>query len=133
MNNVERLRTPNDETADLIEEILWWHSVTGNDVEIEDLWSKTRYANVVHVRADIMTRIRDKKGWSLPRIAKFFGKDHTTVMHHCNRKEVANRQPAFTSGSHHSGLPKVNPEAKIVVHILMKRRAQRTVVRYAAE
>jgi hypothetical protein len=69
-------------SRELIEEILWWHNLFGNEVTMEDLVGPIRHRGVVQARSDCMRRIRSRLGWSFPRIGKLFGnRDHTTVMH----------------------------------------------------
>ena len=38
-------------------------------------------ALIAHARQDAMRRIREALGYSYPRIGRFFGRDHTTVVH----------------------------------------------------
>ena len=82
---------PADITRSLIGEIIWWHNQTGNPVTIEDIFSRNRAVYVMAARADCMRRLRETRGWSYPRIGKYFGMDHTTVLHHCNKQVVAQK------------------------------------------
>ena len=79
----------------LCEEVLWWHGVEyGHAMTMDDIRARSRLAPIVLARADCMRRLRFEKGWSYPRIGRFFGMDHTTVMHNVNRsalKPVANK------------------------------------------
>lgn len=80
-------KMPSEKTRDLCEEIIWWHNAMNRtSVTFDDLMIKTRLTMVCNVRADCMRRLREVRGWSFPRIGKYFGgMDHTTCMHHCSR------------------------------------------------
>ena len=95
---------PAQKTRDLIDEIIWWHKVTGNAVTFDEVMSRNRSIYIMAVRADCMRRIRDVRKWSYPRIGKYFcNMDHTTVLHHCTKKSVATRSFDFErSRNHHS-------------------------------
>lgn len=86
------MKTPRDNTRALCEEIIWWHNqLYGWDVTLQEVRSKTRLAPIVACRADCMRRIRDTRGWSYPVIGRWFGGfDHSTVMHHVEKKNTAN-------------------------------------------
>lgn len=83
------VRLPGEQTRGLIMEILWWHNAFGNPVTYGEIHTKCRSIHVAYARADCMRRLREVKGWSYPRIGKYFGMDHTTIMHHCRKAEVA--------------------------------------------
>lgn len=94
--------SPAEKTRGLIEEVLWWHKVTGNAVTFDEVMSRNRSIYIMAVRADCMRRIRDVRKWSYPRIAKYFGgMDHTTVLHHCTKKSVATRAFDFDKSRRH--------------------------------
>ncbi|MBY0110930.1 hypothetical protein K2Y00_02925 [Patescibacteria group bacterium] len=54
-------------------------------VKASDLYSKTREANIVVPRHIAMYLLRTKMGLSFPSIGKQFDRDHTTIMHACNK------------------------------------------------
>ena len=84
---------PAQQTRDLIDEVLWWHNALGNPVTVKDIMGRNRSIYVMAARADCMRRLRDVRGWSYPRIGKYFGgMDHTTALHHCRQKIVATRE-----------------------------------------
>lgn len=43
--------------------------------------SKRRNKNIVYPRQEAQALIVTQLGWSLPRVARMFGQDHTTVLH----------------------------------------------------
>ena len=79
---------------DAVDEILFWHNAFRPDwdkVTVEDVFGRARHHKYVLPRADLMRRLRGKFRWSYPRIAALFGRDHTTVMHHCEQPVVVGR------------------------------------------
>jgi len=91
-------------SRELIEEILWWHNLFGNEVTMEDLVGPIRHRGVVQARTDCMRRIRSRLGWSFPRIGKLFGnRDHTTVMH-AWRKDLSLEKPAQWNATERDGI-----------------------------
>jgi len=81
----ERAASPRDVTLGWLEDIIFWHRMGGSPVTARDIFSRCRFRHVVIARADFMKRLREK-GWSYPKIGAFFNMDHTTVMHHVERK-----------------------------------------------
>jgi chromosomal replication initiation ATPase DnaA len=77
--------TPAEFTRALIDEIIWWHNQTGNPVTYEQIMSPARDRYISRARHDCMRRIRRVRAWSFPRIGRYFGRDHTTVLHAMNR------------------------------------------------
>ncbi|HNX69226.1 MAG TPA: chromosomal replication initiator protein DnaA [Candidatus Omnitrophota bacterium] len=56
------------------------------NVKVSDLRSKKRTLSIVKPRQIAMYLVRELTGHSLPEIGEFFGgKDHTTVLHSCNK------------------------------------------------
>lgn len=59
------------------------------NIKVSDLRAKKRNISVVRPRQIAMFLIREFTGHSLPEIGEFFGgKDHTTVLHACNKIAV---------------------------------------------
>lgn len=81
---------PREKARALCREVIWWHNKTGNDVSLEDIFSKTRSRQIALARGDCIRRLRETLNWSYPHIASFFKIDHTTAIHHCQKKEVVN-------------------------------------------
>jgi chromosomal replication initiator protein len=54
-------------------------------VEFDWLRQERRDAATVAARHAAMQRIRRQLGWSYPRIGRLFNRDHTTVMHACEK------------------------------------------------
>ena len=50
-------------------------------VPVSHLFSTLRDRKVSHTRHEIWFRLRQECAWSYPRIAKFFDKDHTTILY----------------------------------------------------
>ena len=76
----------------LCEEVLWWHAATYNQhITMADIKSRSRLAPIVQARGDCMRRLRFDKGWTYPRIGRYFGLDHTTVQHHIKRPNWATK------------------------------------------
>ena len=50
-------------------------------IKSEDLLGRSRRMMYVRPRHFAMFRIREELGWSYPRIAKFFGKDHSSIFY----------------------------------------------------
>jgi hypothetical protein len=87
-------KTPGEMTVELCEEVLWWHTALGGHaITMSDIKSKSPYriAPLVAARADCMRRLRFDRGWSYPRIAAYFGMDHSTCMHHIKRRDSASK------------------------------------------
>lgn len=113
-------------SKDLIEEILWWHRQFGNEVTMEDLVGPIRHRGVVQARTDCMRRIRFTLKWSFPRIGKLFGdRDHTTVMHACE-KDLSLQKPATFNETERAGI-----EYKRKRRNEWKERAQKQPLQYA--
>ncbi len=54
-------------------------------IKVDDLTGRSRAAKVALQRQIVMYLIREETGASLPRIGDLLGRDHTTVMHGCER------------------------------------------------
>lgn len=55
-------------------------------IKVADLRAKKRTLSIVRPRQIAMYLVRELTGYSLPEIGEFFGgKDHTTVLHSCNK------------------------------------------------
>ena len=50
-------------------------------ISVSDILSTKRARPIAHARQDAMLSIREELDWSLPRIGRVFGRDHTTVKH----------------------------------------------------
>lgn len=86
-------KAPGDKTRDIVMEVIWWHNRAYKhkpEITYADIISRCRIAAIVHCRADCMRRIREVRGWSYPRIGRYFGgMDHTTCIYHIRRKDVS--------------------------------------------
>jgi chromosomal replication initiation ATPase DnaA len=49
-------------------------------VDPSDLMSDDRTCVMTYARQEAYARVRDDLGWSYPRIGRFFGRNHATVM-----------------------------------------------------
>jgi chromosomal replication initiator protein len=47
----------------------------------QDIMSHRRQAPIVKARQEAMYLIKNNTAWSYPQIGRYFGKDHTTVLH----------------------------------------------------
>ena len=56
-------------------------------IPVEQMISKDRSKDVAYPRQMAMYMIRQELEYSFPDIAKIFKRDHTTVMHACNKIE----------------------------------------------
>lgn len=52
-----------------------------NGLTLDDLTGRSRFRNVAHPRQDCMAEISRRCRMSAVKIAKLFGRDHTTVLH----------------------------------------------------
>lgn len=50
-------------------------------ITTDQLMGRSSARLIAHARQDAMRRIREALGYSYPRIGRFFGRDHTTVVH----------------------------------------------------
>lgn len=55
-----------------------------HEVELHEVLGLTRRRNVVNARHEAMSALHDQ-GMTYPQIGRFFGRDHTTVMHGVKR------------------------------------------------
>lgn len=55
-------------------------------VTVEEITGRSRTRCIARARQEVCRRLRDH-GWSYPRIGRFLGLDHTTVMHACTRAD----------------------------------------------
>lgn len=90
------VKDPRRITTDLIMAIVAeYYSVT-----VEDLKSKRRNREVTVPRQIAMYLVRDMNGSSLPRIGmEFGGRDHTTVIHACDKVAADMRKDANVKGA----------------------------------
>ena len=54
-----------------------------HNLPVRDIFKDRRNKSLVHARHEAMWRCSEETGYSFPRIGRFFGKDHTTVLHAC--------------------------------------------------
>lgn len=71
---MKKLLTPEDAGA------LAVNVAETHGLDLEEMLSTSRRAECVDARLEIYRELR-KAGWSYPRIGKFVGRDHTTIMH----------------------------------------------------
>lgn len=48
---------------------------------VEELKAPTSCTRIAHPRQEAMMEMRAQDRWSLPQIGRFFGLDHTTILH----------------------------------------------------
>lgn len=117
MKTVTQSLTPHDRTRALIEEVIWWHNQTGNPVTYAEVMGTVRTGRIVEARRDCIRRIyetrkhlpqfhRDANGsvpnMSLPlQIARIFGKDRTTILHHLDPDRFRARATARSIAYYH--------------------------------
>jgi len=64
-------------------------------VPVEDIMSPKRNQRIVEARFAFYAALR-MRGWSYPRIGKFLGRDHATVMYGVQRAEyIMERHPLY--------------------------------------
>lgn len=69
--------SPKAKAAHLVQQVAAKHSVT-----VDDIMGKSRRRYIVRARQEAMAVIYTEfPMWSLPIIGKYFGRDHTTVLH----------------------------------------------------
>jgi hypothetical protein len=90
-NLAPRPVTPRDRTREMLDEVLWWHAQFGIAVTYEQIMQPNRILHVCMIRADCMRRLRFERKWSYPRIAQYFGMDHTTIMSHVEKTNSVNK------------------------------------------
>ena len=54
-------------------------------VTVEQIMSTARHRPIFLARAVAMAKIRSELAWSLPKIGRFFNRDHTSVLHSIKR------------------------------------------------
>ena len=65
------------------------------EISPADLLSRKRRQQIVHARMALYAALR-KRGWSYPRIGRFCGRDHSTVMYGvAAAEELMRRYPAY--------------------------------------
>lgn len=57
------------------------------DVDYDNIMSKRRDHTIVRARQAAMCALREVKGFSFPHIGRMFERDHTTVMHACEKTQ----------------------------------------------
>lgn len=57
----------------------------GTEVTPQDVRGESRLYKIAEMRARAMRAVRNQLGWSLPRIGRFFRRDHSTVAHACRK------------------------------------------------
>ena len=60
---------------------------TAVGVDVEDILGEGRTTSVARARRLAMAVARWTTGWSYPEIGRFFGRDHSSVIHAVNRVE----------------------------------------------
>ena len=65
-------------------------------IPVEQMISKDRSKDVAYPRQMAMYMIRQELEYSFPDIAKIFKRDHTTVMHACNKIEEERKKSRQT-------------------------------------
>lgn len=79
---------------------LWEHRTAGRIVDQvatrtgitrTAILGRDRFAEVVHARHLAMWLIRTQLDWSYPQIGRWFGRDHTTVIHGVGRIDAMRR------------------------------------------
>lgn len=84
----EQLRPPLRFMKDIAADVAERHGLT-----VKDLTGRGRTRHLSHARFEAFWLCRQEKRsdglhrWSLPAIGRFFGRDHTTVLHGCGRHE----------------------------------------------
>ena len=71
----------------LVELVAAKHGIT-----TKELMSPTRKKNIVEARQEAMYRIKVSTGYSILEIARFFNKDHTTILHAISKYERKSRE-----------------------------------------
>jgi hypothetical protein len=56
-------------------------------VSIADILGRDRRPLIAAARHEAIWRVRRVTGWSLPRLGRFFNRDHTTVLHSVREME----------------------------------------------
>jgi len=59
----------------------------GTEVTLVDVLGRGKPARVVEIRARCMRAVKTETGWSLPRIGRIFGRDHTTILHALRKQD----------------------------------------------
>lgn len=92
----KRTLSPRERVLELCREVVWWHHAMGSPVQMSDIFSRNRERFVTAVRGDCIRRVRLATKWSLPKVGKFFGLDHTTCLHHMQTKGVTKVRSTLT-------------------------------------
>jgi chromosomal replication initiation ATPase DnaA len=74
--DVEEIREQGS-AREIVKMVALKHQVSVNDL----VKSKRRYKQITHARQEAYFLIVSRLGWSLPQTGRYFGKDHTTVLH----------------------------------------------------
>lgn len=56
------------------------YAATKHGVEVNDLRGRRVYHRFTHARQEAYALIRDALGWSYPKLGRYFGRHHTSIM-----------------------------------------------------
>jgi Bacterial dnaA protein helix-turn-helix len=77
-------------------------------VPIADILGRNRRPPIAAARHEAVWRVRHATGWSLPRLGRFFKRDHTTVLHSLRKMEKRSvRDPELLATMNALSLPKI--------------------------
>jgi DNA-binding transcriptional ArsR family regulator len=80
----------------VLEAIHWARKEADSQLSTQEILGKSRKAYIVKLRRLVQWRLRTEYLWSFPRIALAFGGlDHSTVMHHVQRENLARGYPSY--------------------------------------
>jgi len=80
----------------VLEAIHWARKEADSQISTQDILGKSRKAPIVRLRRLAQWRLRTEYLWSFPKIALVFGGlDHSTVMHHVQRENLARGLPSY--------------------------------------
>lgn len=54
-----------------------------HQINVWVLMGTSRVHTIAHARQEAMLRVRERLGWSYPRLGKYFSRDHSTVWYGC--------------------------------------------------
>jgi hypothetical protein len=77
-------------------------------VPIADILGRNRRPPIAAARHEAVWRVRLATGWSLPRLGRFFKRDHTTVLHSLRKMEKRSaRDPELLAYMNALSLPQI--------------------------
>jgi hypothetical protein len=77
-------------------------------VPIADILGRNRRPPIAAARHEAVWRVRQATGWSLPRLGRFFKRDHTTVLHSLRKMEKHSaRDPELFATTNALSLPQI--------------------------